>query len=136
MDNEFLIRFEEDARIVATFRGMEIPTDQKIENGGRGEAPEPMTLFLASIGTCAGYYVRSFCETRGIDTEGIRLTQRLLADASNPGRIGTVRLEIHLSDGFPEKYKKAVVRAAETCGVKKYIQAPFAIETRVVAQGI
>jgi ribosomal protein S12 methylthiotransferase accessory factor len=132
MENEFQIRFEENARIVAEFRGMTIPADQKIENGGRGEAPEPMTLFLASIGTCAGFYVRSFCETRGIDTDGIRLTQRLLGDPVNPGRIGTVQIDISLPNGFPEKYKGAIVRAAETCAVKRYIQNPFAIETRVV----
>lgn len=133
MSNEFRIRFEGRARVVAEFRGTEIATDQHPDAGGDGTAPEPFTLFLASLGTCAGINVRRFCETRGISTDGIRLTQRLLGDPSRPGRITRVRIDIHLPPEFPERYREAVVRAADGCAVKKYLHDPFQVEIRALA---
>ncbi|MDM7917020.1 MAG: OsmC family protein [Candidatus Eisenbacteria bacterium] len=131
MVEEFRIRFEGKARVVARYGDLEIATDQRPEGGGEGTAPEPFTLFLASLGTCAGIYVRKFCETRGISTSGIQLTQTLLPDAADARRIGTVRIAIRLPDDFPSQYRDAVIRAAEGCAVKKYIQNPFRIETVV-----
>ncbi len=37
-------------------------TDQGVEHGGGGAAPEPFDLFLASLGTCAGLYALRFCQ--------------------------------------------------------------------------
>ncbi|MDZ7346150.1 MAG: OsmC family protein, partial [candidate division KSB1 bacterium] len=45
-----------------------------IETNQDGSAPPPFALFLASIGTCAGIYVLSFCKQRGIPTEGLQIT--------------------------------------------------------------
>jgi len=39
-------------------------------------------------------------------------------------RIETISLEILLPPDFPEEYKDAVIRSAELCAVKKYIQDP------------
>lgn len=132
MQNQFRIRFEGKARVVASYNGIEIATDQRAEGGGEGTAPEPFTLFLASLGTCAGIYVRKFCETRGISIEGIGITQTILPDPGDPRRIGTVRIEVALPGAFPPQYRDAVLRAAEGCAVKKYLQNPFRVETAIV----
>jgi len=49
-------------------------------------------------------------------------------------RIETIALEIQLPPEFPEQYKEAVIRSAELCAVKKYIQNPpkFEISTKTV----
>jgi putative redox protein len=39
-------------------------------------------------------------------------------------------LEVRLPDGFPQKHRDAVVRAAELCAVKKHILEPPAFEIR------
>jgi ribosomal protein S12 methylthiotransferase accessory factor len=39
-----------------------VRTDQSVEHGGAGSAPEPFDLFLASIAACAGIYVLGFCQ--------------------------------------------------------------------------
>ena len=51
-----------------------IMTDQPEKHGGDNSAPAPYDLFLASIGTCAGYYVQSYCESKYIDSTGIEIT--------------------------------------------------------------
>ncbi len=100
-----------------------IATDQSVESGGQGGAPEPYALFLASLGACAGAYVLAFCQTRNIPTEGVSLTQRMLPGPEGKG-IGRIEIEIGLPAGFPEKYEKAVVKAANACAVKKTILNP------------
>jgi ribosomal protein S12 methylthiotransferase accessory factor len=100
---------------------MVIPTNQD------GSAPAPFGLFLASIGTCAGIYVLSFCQQRGLPTDNMRIIQRM---HSNPftRMIEKIELDIQLPPDFPEKYKEAVIRAAELCAVKKHLEQPPAFE--------
>ena len=130
---EITILFPGKQRVDADFGHLVVPTDQTKKNGGDESAPEPYNLFLASIGTCAGYYVLAFCEKRGIPLEGVSLIQR--HTFTDPGHIlSNVSLEIRVPPTFPEKYHKALVYAVATCGVKKAITEglEFTIETRVV----
>ena len=92
-------------RVNASYKGFTIETDQSEKYGGEGKAPEPFDLFLASIGTCAGHYVLSFCQERGIPAEGLKLIQRKEIDTVKK-RISKLTLEIQLPPGFPEKYKE------------------------------
>jgi ribosomal protein S12 methylthiotransferase accessory factor len=126
---DFTITFPGGKRVDAQVGPYLIQTDQPKEEGGGGTAPEPFKLFLASIGTCAGIYVLGFCESRGIPTEGISITQSNHWDKEQR-RVTHVGLRVHLPPSFPEKYKEAVLRAAEHCTVKRNIAAPpeFTIE--------
>lgn len=115
------IYFDGKKKVIADYMGEKIITDQPLQAGGEGTAPAPFTLFLASIGTCAGIYVRGFCEQRGIPTDNIYLTQKM---SFNPvsRMIDQVDIEIHLPPDFPEKYKEAVINAADLCAVKKHLK--------------
>ena len=121
-------------RVVAEFKGHEIVTDQPVESGGQGSAPAPFDLFLASMGTCAAYYVLDFCDTRGIPSAGIRVVQTWERDASTH-LVTSIHQEILLPPGFPEKYEQAVVRAASLCAVKKHLEHPPHVEIRVARHG-
>jgi len=106
--------------ITAHLNGKTIKTDQSVRNGGGGTAPEPFELFLASIGTCAGIYIKSFCDQREIPSENIRIMQTVEFDPEK--RVPSViKLDIKLPADFPEKYKTAVINSAELCMVKKTI---------------
>ena len=118
--------------ITAHINGKTIRTDQSVKNGGGGTAPEPFELFLASIGTCAGIYVKSFCDQREIPTENIKIIQSVEFDPVK--RVpAIIKLDIQLPAGFPEKYKAAVISAAELCLVKKTINnsPEFQVKTSV-----
>jgi ribosomal protein S12 methylthiotransferase accessory factor len=114
------ITFDGGKVITAHINGHAIRTDQPINNGGRNSAPAPFELFLASIGTCAGIYVKSFCDNRQIPCEGIKIIQSLEFDKENK-LPSIIKLEIQVPAGFPERYKSAVINAAELCLVKKTI---------------
>lgn len=117
------ITFEGKKKIIADFNGHRIVTDQPVRGGGEGSAPAPFDLFLASIGTCAGIYVKSFCDQRGISTEGISLEQEM---KFNPQThlISELEIRILLPADFPEKYKEAVVNSANLCAVKRHLHNP------------
>ncbi len=111
-----------------------IPTDQAVASGGNGSAPEPFTYFLASLASCAGIYILSFCRQRGIDTSDISITQ---TPVFNPETrmISDIKLDIHVPESFPDKYRKALIRAAEQCAVKRHLHQPPAFQIQTVKAG-
>ena len=118
-------------KVNAHFEDFTVMTDQSKDYGGEGTAPEPFQLFLASIGTCVGINVVVFCQKRGIHTEDIKVFQQ---DFKNPetGIRDRITIKIQLPRDFPEKYKKAVIRAAETCAVKKHLSKSIQFETELL----
>jgi len=128
---DMTIRFPGGARVDAEFGPYTLRTDQPAPSG-EGSAPTPFATFLASIGTCAGIYVLGFCRQRGIPSEGIRITQRAEVDRST-GLVGTIRIEIHVPEGFPAKYRDALVHSAEQCAVKKHLERPPRFDVTTVA---
>jgi len=127
-----VIDFPGGARVDSHFGPYTVPTDQPPYSGGVANAPTPFATFLASIGTCAGIYVLSFCQQRGIDAKDIRIVQSLRANPMT-GMVAEVMLDIQLPPTFPEKYKTAVIRSADQCAVKKHFEHPptFAIKTSI-----
>lgn len=123
---EMKITFPGGKKVNAEFSNHSVPTDQPVAGGGEGSAPSPFEYFLASLGTCAGIYVLSFCQQRQIATEGLLITQRMeFADTANgKRRLARVAMDIDLPAGFPEKYHNAIVKAAELCTVKKVLMDP------------
>ena len=120
------VTFPGGKRVDAQVGSYVVRTDQPADAGGAGSAVAPFDLFLASIATCAGLYVLGFCQARSLATEGIALRQHVRLDPMTklPSQI---RLELTLPPSFPEKYRSAIVRAAEGCKVKKTIAAAPAI---------
>lgn len=127
---DMIITFDGKAKVNAEYHGITIHTDQP-QPSGDGSAPAPFDLFLASIGTCAGIYVKSFCDQRKIPTADIRIVQSMEFDRATH-LISRIHLEIQLPSGFPEKYKAAVINAADICAVKRHFHNPPAIETTAV----
>jgi len=124
------ITFPGNKKVDALINGFTVHTDQRIADGGDGTAPAPFELFLASIGTCAGIYVLGFCESRGISAEGIEIEQRPIYDPVQR-RISKIELEIKVPEGFPEKYKDALINVANLCAVKKVLENPPSFDTYV-----
>ena len=125
------VTFPGGKRVDANLDGRVVYTDQPASQGGEDSAPAPFDLFLASIATCAGIYVLGFCQARNLSTDGLALRQHVDVDPETklPQR---VRIDIQLPDGFPERYRAAIARAAENCKVKKTIAAApiFEVATR------
>ncbi len=128
------IIFPGGKKVDADYKGFTIKTDQPIREGGKGgegSAPEPFSLFIASIGTCIGVYVLSFCQKRNIPTDNISLLLKLEKNKETH-MIEKISIEIQVPEDFPENYKKAIVKTASLCAVKKHLDNPPEIDISVI----
>ncbi len=132
---EVMVSFPGGKKVDAEINGMIIKTDQPIKDGGEGTAPSPFMHFLASLGTCAGIYILSFCQERNIPTEKLTLTQRVEHKKTDDGKtqLNKIIITIHVPVDFPSKYHNALIKVADQCAVKKVIMHPpvFEIKTQV-----
>lgn len=132
---DITITFPGGKKVNAEVNGMVIPTDQPKLQGGDGTAPSPFAHFLASIGTCAGIYVLSFCQERKIPTDRITLTERLeYTSEDGKSKLSTIVLDINVPPDFPEKYRNALIKVADQCAVKKAMMNPPQFEIKTVVR--
>lgn len=127
---KFDIQLAGNKKVNAYFRNFMISTDQPFSEDGENTAPSPFELFLASIGTCTGFYIASFCQSRSIPTDNIRITQTVFRN-DETHRVEKVLIDLYLPEDFPEKYRAAVVKAAQSCTVKKHLAQPPEIEIKL-----
>ena len=130
--NTMTVTFPGGKRVNASYDGFEIATDQCPDSGGDGSAPEPFDYFLASLATCAGIYVLGFCQKRNIPYDSVSLRQKWTR-GEKTNHLSKVQISIEVPPDFPDRYHKALVRAASQCSVKKAIENPpeFQVETTV-----
>jgi putative redox protein len=124
---EIIIDFPGGAKVDAHIGSHTVHTDQPAQGGGEDSAPTPFAVFLSSIGTCAGIYALGFCRQRGLNTDGMKITQRMYSDPTT-GMVSKIDLELILPKGFPDKYRAAIINSVELCAVKKHMQQPPTFE--------
>ena len=117
------ITFPGGVAVNAHLKNFEVATDQPETSGGNNSAPSPYELFLASIGTCAGFFALRFCQQRDLSTEGLGLSLDIERDPQTR-TLNKVKIEIQLPEGFPEKYQRAIIKATDQCAVKQAIISP------------
>ena len=127
------VTFPGGKRVDAVHAGFTVRTDQPAAKGGDGSAPSPFDLLLASIATCAGVYVKDYCDAREIATAGLGLEMEVERDPERR-TVARLALLILLPEGFPEKHRESLLRAAELCAVKKQLLSPPEFEIRARAQ--
>lgn len=130
-EKEIKVTFPGGMRVDASYKGFLVKTDQPVYAGGEGSGPAPFDLFLSSIATCAGFYVLAFCRERKIPTEeaGVIVSTEKSQETK---MIEKIVIKILLPAGFPDKYKRAVIKSVDSCSVKAHILRPPVFE--VVAE--
>ncbi len=131
MATEIDVSFPENLRVEALVRGFVLSTDQPEKSGGDNSGPSPFELFTASIATCTGYFALKFCRARNIDTTGMSLKMHYEWDTEEK-RYPRMSIELKVPEGFPAKYRKAIIKAMDQCVVKKHVLEPPEFEMSVV----
>jgi len=124
------VSFEGNKKVNANINGHIVKTDQPVSAGGEGTAPTPFDLFLASLATCAGIYIKSFCDGRNLPTDKIKIFQEVIFDKTTQ-MVSNINIEIQVPPDFPENYKDALIAVAGKCKVKKHLMNPPVIDTKV-----
>jgi putative redox protein len=125
------IYFEGNKKVNAVIDGFTVKTDQSVQSGGDNSAPTPFSMFLASLGTCAGIYVKGFCDQRGIETTDVRISMDSIYDPVQKMIVKFIML-IHVPVDFPEQYEAAVIKTASLCAVKRHLNPSIENEITIV----
>ncbi|WP_193075836.1 OsmC domain/YcaO domain-containing protein [Pseudomonas sp. FME51] len=126
---EIKVNFLDNLRLEAKFDDFTVVADQPIRYKGDGSAPGPFDYFLASSALCAAYFVKLYCQTRGIPTENIRLSQNNIVDPEN--RYNQIfKIQVELPEDISDKDRQGILRSIDRCTVKKVVQTgpEFVIE--------
>lgn len=126
---EIKVNFLDNLRLEAKFDDFSVVADQPIRYKGDGSAPGPFDYFLASSALCAAYFVKLYCQTRGIPTENIRLSQNNIVDPDN--RYNQIfKIQVELPAEISDKDRQGILRSIDRCTVKKVVQTgpEFVIE--------
>ena len=126
---EIKVNFLDKLRLEAKFDDFTVISDQPIRYKGDGSAPGPFDYFLASSALCAAYFVKLYCDTRGIPTENIRLSQNNIVDPENRYK-QIFKIQVELPADISAKDRLGILRSIDRCTVKKAVQAgpDFVIE--------
>lgn len=128
------VTWDGGVRFTADVRGHKVSVDQPAQAGGQDSAPMPLELVPTSLGTCVALFVQQFLVTRGLSAEGLTVTVSA-SGAANPHRLGSFDVAVSIPGGVPDKYRDAVVRAAETCTVHHTLTHRPQIRVTVAAAG-
>lgn len=126
---EIKVNFLDKLRLEAKFDDFTVVADQPIRYKGDGSAPGPFDYFLASSALCAAYFVKLYCETRGIPTDQIRLSQNNIVDPENRYQ-QIFKIQVELPADISAKDRQGILRSIDRCTVKKVVQTgpEFVIE--------
>ncbi len=111
-------------------RGHTVVSDQPESSGGLDTGMTPPELFLASLGTCVGYYAAEFFDARKWEGGNIEIevSGEILP---NPGRIAKISLELSVPRSLDEKHFQALLRTVSHCTIHNTLTHPPEIQIRI-----
>ena len=108
-----------------------IITDEPARLGGTDTAPTPHELLAATIASCVSTMLVLYAKPRDIDLGRLRVDVDYDADTT-PRR---VEITIHLPNHLTDDQVKRLEKVAETCPVRRALEAGFTFDERLVTAG-
>jgi uncharacterized OsmC-like protein len=91
-----------------------IVCDQPADNAGFDEGMTPPELFLASLGSCAGFYAAQYLRKHQLATEGTIV--RVSAEKTqNPARLNNFRIQVEIPSGIDAPHGAGIEEAVRHC---------------------
>jgi putative redox protein len=131
---EITIRCLGGHKFEAASRGHVIISDQPLDNGGCDSGMTPPELFLASLGTCAGYYASEYLRLRGLPDSDLEIRVSG-SKGEHPARFASLSIEVcspHLND----RHQHGIQRAVESCLIHKTLLHPPVVDITVSSSGV
>jgi putative redox protein len=108
---------------------VDMPKDSKGEDRG----PSPADLMTAAMGACMGMHMVLYCQTAGINGQGMEMSLVYnLVEEKGRRRIHVVTGDISLPQD-PGPRKSALLRAAENCIVRNTLMNPPEIDLEITS---
>ena len=106
-----------------------IVTDEPLKLGGTDEGPAPHELLPAALASCIATMIALYAERHGWEVGDARVEVEYDPD-SEPRRF---EIEIHLPAKLSEEQVRRLERVAESCPLRRSLEAGFTFEERMVS---
>jgi putative redox protein len=104
-----------------------ITTDEPVRMGGTDLGPAPHELLPAMLAACVSTMIVTYARSRGLDAGQIRVEVEY-DPSSTPRRTHVV---VHAPASYTPEQAQRLHRIADTCPVKRALEAGFSFEERV-----
>ncbi|MGO9898444.1 MAG: OsmC family protein, partial [Solirubrobacteraceae bacterium] len=104
-----------------------ITTDEPERLGGTDTAPAPHELLPAILAACVSTMLTLYARERNINVDGLQVD----VTYDNEATPRSVRTVIHLPEGLPADQITRLRRVADTCPVKRALEAGFTFDTEL-----
>jgi|SRR5947209_14001109 len=131
---ELKVRYLGGHQFEASSRGHVLISDQTLDNDGSDYGMTPPELFLASLGTCAGYYAAEYLRVRGLPDYDLELRVSGFK-GEHPARFASLRIEV-LAPDLNERHQHGIQRAVEHCLIHNTLLHAPAMEIKVCSSGV
>jgi putative redox protein len=105
-----------------------IITDEPVRLGGTDTAPTPHELLAAALASCVSTMLVLYAKPRDLDLGDLRVDVHYDADTT-PRR---VEITIHLPNHLTDDQVKRLEKVADTCPVRRALEAGFTFNERLV----
>ena len=105
-----------------------IITDEPIRLGGTDEGPAPHELLPAMLAACVSTMIMMYASARGLELGEMRV--EVAYDPDPTPR--EVQLVVHVPEGLSPEQAERVRRIADTCPVKRALEAGFTFSEEIV----
>ncbi|MCG8463005.1 MAG: OsmC family protein [Holophagales bacterium] len=124
-------RYEGQLRVKLTHgpSGAELHTAAPVDNNGDGSSFSPTDLVAAALGACMVTIMGIQAQRHGIELEGCHFTAEKHM-VSDPRRIGSIPITLHMPAGLTESERKRLERGALTCPVHRSLLPEVGKEVR------
>ena len=105
-------------------------SDQPPTNGGDDEGMTPPELFLAAIGSCAGFYAAAYLKKKGIEREGVEVSVTA-EKAPAPARLDRFKITVSVPGPLSDADRAGVDQAVHHCLIHNTLMHTPAVEIAV-----
>ncbi len=125
------VTYQGQVKFEATSRGHRILTDQPLDNGGQDEGMTPPEWFLASLGSCIGFYAVKYLEARDLDTQGLSISVTAQKTPSAPIYLDPIEVQIHVPIPLEQRHQQGLMKAADACLIHNTLTQHPTVVTRL-----
>ena len=104
-----------------------ITTDEPESLGGTDAGPAPHELLAATLASCVSTMIVLYAQRKEWDLGDVRVDVEYDADVT-PRR---VEVAVHLPDGLTTDQTERLTRVADTCPVRRALEAGFVFDERI-----
>jgi uncharacterized OsmC-like protein len=104
-------------------RNHHLVVDQPVEEDGQDQGVTPVEMFVASLGTCMGYFAARFFQRHKIHTDGFKISMEW-DYAEQPHRVGDITAHLSFPVKLEPTMKARLQKVLEGCTVHQSLIHP------------